>query len=345
MKSKSMRYVTRRRNRDGSERHYWQRPGHPVRRLPTDPAQQAAEAARLNAEADGRPAPRGVPDASWGAVIESYRASEAFAGLAPSSRSIYELWLGRMSAWRDYPVAAVTGRVARVWLKGIATLPSRRIARAVLLNLYQQAIADGLLAHNPLAGLRLAVPKPRDRYVLPEEFQAICAAKAPAWFVPMVALLLYTAQRPGDSVRLAWPRDGEIAVRQAKTRKLVAIPVHRSLAAILDKVPRRGVTILTTDQGKPVSYEMAWKAWRAVLRSTGLAGLQLRDFRRTAVVMMADAGCSLPEIAAVTGHSICRTQHMIDTYWVATRTQAQAGIARWERHKTGADANAAAEKV
>ena len=337
-----MRYITHRPNRDGTVRSYWQRPGFPLRRLPADARQQAAEAERLNAQAEGRPAPKVVLDATWAAVILAYRESDRYRMLAPASRVSYDGFLRRMAEWHDYPATTVTGRVARTWLARIKTLPARRVARALLLNLYEQAIADGYLGTNPLKGLRLPTPPARDRYVLPAEYEA--ASKTPDmpnWFAPMLGLLLYTAQRPGDAVRLAWPKTGEIRVRQEKTRALCAIPVHTRLAAILEDVPRRGVTILTTDAGKPVSYQMAWRAWKKV----AAGGLQLRDFRRTAVVMMADAGCTIPQIAAVTGHSIARTQRIIDVYWVATREQAQAGIARWERHKTGAESNAAAEKV
>jgi len=49
-----LRYVTRRTDKSGRERWYWQRRGHPLTRLPDDKAERMAMAERLNAAADGR---------------------------------------------------------------------------------------------------------------------------------------------------------------------------------------------------------------------------------------------------------------------------------------------------
>ena len=51
-----LRYVTRRTDKSGRERWYWQRRGHPLTRLPDDKAERMAMAERLNAaeaELDG----------------------------------------------------------------------------------------------------------------------------------------------------------------------------------------------------------------------------------------------------------------------------------------------------
>jgi integrase len=47
-----------------------------------------------------------------------------------------------------------------------------------------------------------------------------------------VHLLLYTAQRIGDVVRMKWTdiRDGRIEVRQQKTGRALSIPLHARLA-------------------------------------------------------------------------------------------------------------------
>lgn len=46
---------------------------------------------------------------------------------------------------------------------------------------------------------------------------------------------------------------------------------------------------------------------------------------------LADAGCTMPEIASITVHSIDETEHILDTYWVATRRQARAAITKLEQ--------------
>ena len=47
----------------------------------------------------------------------------------------------------------------------------------------------------------------------------------------------------------------------------------------------------------------------------------------------AAAGATVPAIAAVVGHTIAESRHTLDTYWVSTRPQARAAIAKLERHK------------
>lgn len=347
MKDRALRYVTHRPKSGGGLRHYWQRPGQPLIRLPDEFEAMRAEAKRLNDRADREaeaPAPPSLPtEGSWGHLVSSYRTGERFTGLAKATREGYRLWLDAMACWHDYPISTVDRLAAMGWLDGIKQLPSRRIARAVLMALYGHALDRGWIDHNPILGLRMAVPKARDRYVLPDEFQrlreAAREAGAPDWFDVGLHLYLFTAQRRGDGLLLPWPKQGLIHLRQTKTRQLVAIPVHRDLAAVLATFPRRGVSIMIDEHGKPVSSQMMGRLYRKVRQAAGLDDLQIRDFRRTAVVRMAEAGCTVPQIASITGHTIQRTQQIIDTYFVATEATARAAIDRWEQHQPGPESN------
>ena len=57
------------------------------------------------------------------------------------------------------------------------------------------------------------------------------------------------------------------------------------------------------------------------------------DLRRTAAVWLAEAGCSVPEIAAITGHEIDRTARILETYCPRTSTMAVNAIAKLEQYK------------
>ena len=79
-----LRYVTRRVDRSGRERWYWQRRGHPLTRLPDEKAERMAMAERLNAAADGR----GSADHERGTigwVIARYRGGDEYRDLAPGN--------------------------------------------------------------------------------------------------------------------------------------------------------------------------------------------------------------------------------------------------------------------
>src|SRR5438552_13886307 len=76
-----LRYVTRRVDAKGGERWYWQRRGHPLTRLPADPAERLAMAERLNAAADSKnqvEPPRG--SIKW--VIKRYQDGKKYGRLA-----------------------------------------------------------------------------------------------------------------------------------------------------------------------------------------------------------------------------------------------------------------------
>jgi hypothetical protein len=60
------------------------------------------------------------------------------------------------------------------------------------------------------------------------------------------------------------------------------------------------------------------------------------DLRRTAIVHLGRAGSSVPEIAAVTGHSITRTAAILEVYLPRDSNMAAAAIAKldaWRRQK------------
>ena len=96
----------------------------------------------------------------------------------------------------------------------------------------------------------------------------------------------------------------------------------------------KGVTqstlIVTKRNGRPLTYQN-WKTIsNRIKASLGLEHLQTRDLRRTAVVKMAEAGATIPEISAVTGHSVDRTQQIIEHYLPRSVEMARAGIAKLE---------------
>ena len=67
------------------------------------------------------------------------------------------------------------------------------------------------------------------------------------------------------------------------------------------------------------------------MSKAGLGHLQARDLRRTAAVRLAEAGATAPEIAAVTGHSIDRTERILEVYVPRTKAMATATITKLER--------------
>jgi len=124
-----------------------------------------------------------------------------------------------------------------------------------------------------------------------------------------LALLLYTAQRRSDVVRMGRQhvRDGALSVRQQKTGRSLEIPVHPALQAILEATPSNHLTFLTTQAGKPFSPAGFTNWFRDMCNEAGLPrGTSAHGLRKAACRRLAEAGCSANLIAAVSGHRSLR---------------------------------------
>ena len=126
-----------------------------------------------------------------------------------------------------------------------------------------------------------------------------------------VLLAVYTGQRRGDLIALRWGdvAGGTIRLLQQKTGVALALPVHPDLAGELAawRKGARAETVLANTYGQPwtasgISSTMADEVRRARLP----AGLNLHGLRKLAAVRLAQAGCSVHEIAAWTGHKTLR---------------------------------------
>jgi integrase len=111
------------------------------------------------------------------------------------------------------------------------------------------------------------------------------------------------------------------------------IPVGAPLKAILNATPRRAVTILTTQAGLTWTADGFSASWRKAAIRAGIRGLTFHDLRGTAVLRLALAGCTVPEIATITGHSIRDVQSILDAnYFHRDVALAESGIRKLERY-------------
>ena len=136
---------------------------------------------------------------------------------------------------------------------------------------------------------------------------------------------MWTGQRQGDLLALTWTAyDGaKIRLRQSKTGLYVVIPVFSLLKARLDATPRRAVTILTTQAGLTWTPDGFRSSWGKAAVKAGIHGLTFHDLRGTAVLRLALPGCTVPEIATITGHSIRDVQSILDSELFASRRRAR----------------------
>jgi integrase len=148
-------------------------------------------------------------------------------------------------------------------------------------------------------------------------------------------LLQFTAQRPGDVLKMTWPQysGSAIRLRQEKTGALLDVPTHPFLRDHLDGLNRSGSSLtIVTSRGRPVSYRRFNDRFRETAERAGIDA-QARDLRRTAMLRMAKAGATTPQIASVSGHSIESTQQILETYLPRNRDLAEIAITRLAEYK------------
>ncbi len=119
-----------------------------------------------------------------------------------------------------------------------------------------------------------------------------------------MCLALYTGQRRGDLVHMGRQhiRKGAIEVRQQKTGARLLIPIHPKLDAELKANSNKHLTFLVTEWGAAFSVAGFGNWFSDAARKAGLENRSLHGLRKSAARRLAEAGCSLKQIAAITGH-------------------------------------------
>jgi integrase len=323
-------------DRDARVHHYFRRAGYARVRLPGLPGsaefmaayQAALDAAMTDIGASKRSKPGAVS-----AAIASYYASHAFTKhLAPSSQAVRKHVL---EAFRrehgDKQIAAMQRKHIEALLDGMSPTAARNWFKAIR-ALTEHCADVGMLRENPTLGIKPHKIKSDGFHTWTEDEIAQFEAHHRIGTRERLALALglYSGQRRGDVIRMGRQhiRDGLLHVTQSKTGKALAIPVHPDLQAILATVPATQMTFVMTLRGKPFDPH-AFTAWFA--QACDKAGLPsactFHGLRKAACRRLAEAGCTIHEIAAISGHASLKE---IERYTKAADQArlAQAAMAR-----------------
>jgi integrase len=248
-------------------------------------------------------------------LISAYRASSEFTSRSPKTQKDYRRYLKMIEdEFGSMPLAVVQDRRARgefkAWRDKFAATPRKAdYAWTILARVLAVAKDRGLIAVNVCErGGRLYEADRAEIIWQAEHIVAFCnIASDELQFALLLAL--WTGQRQADVLRLAWAQyDGShIRLRQGKTKKRVVIPVGAPLKIALDarKPEKAEGTILRNTFGRQWTSDGFRASWGKAFDRAKLAdaGLHFHDLRGTAVTRLALSGCTVPQIAAITGHS------------------------------------------
>lgn len=272
---------------------------------------------------------------SWNALIASYRRSDRWTHLKARTRCDYETVL-------TYLIEKIGTRDAtRLLRKDVIAAQENNRHRVRFANyipqvmsvLCEHAIDLGWAKDNPAKGVRrIATPDDKKQPHIPWPDWAVEKWRAEADELPRLIFEIGvgSVQRPADWSRFRWSDyDGDaLRIVQGKTNVALRLPCTLRLKAALDSAPKRGLTILTRQDGRPLPYERLSQIMRNERKRLGLEAFDLHALRYRGVMELAWAGCSDDEIASYSGHA---TKDMIRKYAGEARQIMRARQARARR--------------
>jgi integrase len=258
------------------------------------------------------------------ALIRAFTISPEWRDLAQSTRSKHAIYLKNFEQAHGLTKAASISRNDVIDLRNaIATTRGNGAAmgfvRAVSV-LFGWAVESRRIEHNPASRLKALKGGHLPAWSDAEADRATC--ELPEHLRRAIVLARYTGQRRGDLCRLTWAAYDGKALRlvQEKTKAELVVPVHPALKSELDKwrsemPPMPSRTILAKANGKPWSRPQRLTAQLAeALEKRGMRerdALNMHGLRKLAAAALAEAGCTMHEIASITGH---KSLAMIELY-------------------------------
>jgi len=271
-------------------------------------------AANYRAAVEGMPGEkRGivVQHGSMAALAQSYLRSADFAARSERTqrarRHLIESYV--IGKWGKLPVAGLKQPNVKTIISGLAGKPGvARNVLSVLSILMALAVEQGLRTDNPTVGIKRPKLSKDGWHTWTEAEIAQYEAYHPVGTMARLgfALALHTCQRSADLIRMGKQHvsGGEISVKQQKTGTSLRVPLHPELRAIIDATPSGQLTFLISEKGKPFasanSFGQIMKGWA---RESGLVGVPVHGLRKACCRRLAEAGCTAPEIMAISGHS------------------------------------------
>ena len=273
-------------------------------------------------------------------LIAAFKASSEFITLAPRTRKDYLHYLKWIeSKFGDMPLSYVEKTKARgkfkLWRDKIVTEHGARAADyayGLLARVLSVAKDRGTISVNVAEkGGRLYSVDRAEIIWTAEHIKAFLnVASEPLQFALILAL--WTGQRQGDLIKLAWQQyDGtSIRLRQGKRKARVLLPVGSVLKSELDARKRKEGAILTNLRGKAWTADGFRTSWGKAADKAGDVP-RFNDLRGTAVTRLALAGCSVPQIASFTGHSLKDVERILQAHYLGGKFElAEQAIAKLE---------------
>jgi integrase len=320
--------VATKRLADGSKKRYYYHRATGIR-LDGEPQSPEFIASYARAEA----ATQNRLAGTFSALVREFTSSKEFEQKAKSTRAEYTRMLrSAEDEFGTMPIGALNDPKVRGvfldWHEKAARSSGEREADnrlSALSAMLTWAVDRRKITHNHVRGFKRLYHGNRAEIIwLPEHVEAFLAVAPPELHLALM-LAMHTGQRQADLLKLAWSSyDGtHIRLRQGKARRankparLIEIPCTPALKKMLDsmKPNAKSPLILTTRTGRAFKKRYFIRLWDDATKKAGLdlvdlpgleqpVKLHFHDVRGTTVTILAETGCTTPEIASITEHSL-----------------------------------------
>jgi integrase len=272
--------------------------------------------------------------------------------LAPRTRADYRKKLIEIETkFGTMPLAACerkeTRGVLRRWRDELAVKSARQAdyTWSIMSAVFKHGIQYGDISTNPctMGGRLYDGSRVEVIWTSPQVGAFLTQRQYAHMHLPLL-IGLWTGQREGDILRLKWSAyDGQaIRLKQRKGRRrgkrtnaaaIVVIPVAEPLKAALDAelaarktakvapLKTDEVTVCLNSEGEPWregrdGFNGFISSFKKAKAKAGIEGVNFSDLRGTAVTRLALAGCSVPEICAITGHSHAEANAILEAHYL-----------------------------
>lgn len=274
-----------------------------------------------------------------GELISAWEGSPEWRALAATTKSGYGTYLRPLIGMERVRVKDITRRELIAIRNAIAVERGNGAATAFVRAtsaLFGWAIEAGYIDYSPMTKVKRLPGGHLPAWSASEVEMAL--AVLPEHLRRPVILALYTGQRRGDLIRMPWSAyDGSrIRLVQEKTHTPLIIGIPQELKAELNswRSAASATLILTNKFGRPwQAANLSKQLGDALAKIDGFPPHRnIHGLRKLAATNLAEAGCTLHEIAAITGH---KSLAMIQLYTASVDQEraAETAIVKLADHR------------
>ena len=266
-------------------------------------------------------------------------AIQAWGDFFPKSTRLDEITPARLL---DYRAWRTTKRYSRYRDKAKPISPRTVNAdQTALIRILNEAVLDGHLVKNPLAGMKkLRSTRRQRRYMTKEELHALLT-RCPEHFRPLVVTAAYTGARKGELTRLRWSdldfEGAKIALYRPKVGNADWIDMHPAVAAELKRLKQARTEELREEDKKLCAEDhvfLSWhrtpfvevrRSWILALKAAGLAereGLTFHSLRHSFATHFLQNGGAVTDLQQQLGHAELATTQIYASALSARRRAA-----------------------